>query len=175
MVDVKTWLKLFPDGMVIYAPHTGVAQLSAQAPKSVLRNASQQSADSGVATMNVADTSSGQQGAAKHDVASTVSAASHAANADVLPSKGSSGRGPGAVTIYANAGHVYMSILGHFFGTSFANPGGGAGWFNGSARPGFVVVHVPFSSLHMSKRQLKHFLRMAAMRRAATGGGSSSG
>ena len=30
--------------------------------------------------------------------------------------------GPGSVTIYANAGHVYMSILGRYFGTSSANP-----------------------------------------------------
>jgi putative peptide zinc metalloprotease protein len=32
------------------------------------------------------------------------------------------------VTIYANAGHVLMEIDGHFWGTSSANPGGGAGW-----------------------------------------------
>ena len=54
----------------------------------------------------------------------------------------------GAVTIYANAGHVYMSILGRFFGTTHANPGGGAGWFKGAPRRGFAVVHVPFSKLH---------------------------
>jgi hypothetical protein len=38
---------------------------------------------------------------------------------------------PGAgryVTVYANAEHVLMEINGHFFGTSAANPGGGAGW-----------------------------------------------
>lgn len=52
--------------------------------------------------------------------------------------------GPGQhVTIYANPVHTYMSIDGHFFGTSGANPGGGAGWFNGSARPGFAVRHPP--------------------------------
>ena len=55
--------------------------------------------------------------------------------------------GKGAVTLYANASHVYMSINGKYFGTSSANPGGGAGWFNGSARPGFVVVHVPFERM----------------------------
>ena len=32
MVDVKTWLKLFPTGLVIYAPHSGIAQLASQAP-----------------------------------------------------------------------------------------------------------------------------------------------
>ncbi|HEX4719831.1 MAG TPA: peptidoglycan-binding protein [Thermoleophilaceae bacterium] len=57
--------------------------------------------------------------------------------------------GPGTVTIYANAGHVYMSINGKFFGTSYANAGGGAGWYKGSARPGFVVVHVPFEKMHL--------------------------
>jgi len=63
--------------------------------------------------------------------------------------------GPGAVTIYANAGHVYMSILGRFFGTTRANPGGGAGWYMGGPRSGFAVVHVPFSKLHF-KKNTKH-------------------
>jgi peptidoglycan hydrolase-like protein with peptidoglycan-binding domain len=63
--------------------------------------------------------------------------------------------GPGAVTIYANAGHVYMSINGRFFGTTRANPGGGAGWFNGSRRAGFVVVHVPFESMKFKKSATK--------------------
>lgn len=37
--------------------------------------------------------------------------------------------GPGKkVTIYANEGHVLMKIGNRFFGTSKANPGGGAGW-----------------------------------------------
>jgi len=268
MVDVKTWLKLFPDGMVIYAPHAGVAQLSAQAPKAALRNASMQNSDS-VASLNVSNQSSGAS------VQKASSTPKHTANADVLPAKGASHKaaaaasgavshhsssssgsgsssgsaprgnlsgassmiaamiaeanridshhyayswggghnssfsgpydcsgavsavlhaaglisrpmvsgefmhwgapGPGAVTLYANAGHVYMSILGHYFGTSYANPGGGAGWFAGGPRPGFVVVHVPFSSLHMSKRQLRHFLRMAAMQRASSGGSTSGG
>jgi hypothetical protein len=66
--------------------------------------------------------------------------------------------GPGAVTIYANAGHVYMSILGRFFGTSSANPGGGAGWFDGAPRPGFVVVHVPFERLGLSKAELSRLI-----------------
>ena len=56
-------------------------------------------------------------------------------------------KGPGAVTIYANNGHVYMSILGRFFGTTRQNPAGGAGWFKGGARPGFAVVHVPFERI----------------------------
>ncbi len=52
--------------------------------------------------------------------------------------------GPGRVTIYANDGHVYMSIDGRFFGTGGSNPGGGAGWLDPySARPGFVVRHIP--------------------------------
>lgn len=51
--------------------------------------------------------------------------------------------GPGRVSIFASQDHVYMSILGKFFGTSGANPGGGAGFFPGSARAGFVIRHVP--------------------------------
>jgi putative peptidoglycan binding protein len=57
--------------------------------------------------------------------------------------------GPGVVTIYANTSHVYMAIQGRFFGTSSANAGGGAGWYQGSPRPGFVVVHVPFERMHL--------------------------
>lgn len=51
--------------------------------------------------------------------------------------------GPGTVSLYANASHVYGSIMGKFFGTSGANPGGGAGWFPGGPRSGFTVRHVP--------------------------------
>jgi hypothetical protein len=37
--------------------------------------------------------------------------------------------GPGKrVSVFANDGHVLMEIDGHFWGTSAANPGGGAGW-----------------------------------------------
>lgn len=50
--------------------------------------------------------------------------------------------GPGVVTTYSNGTHVYMSLNGRAFGTSGANPGGGAGWFGGGARPGFVVRHL---------------------------------
>src|SRR4051794_1377274 len=72
--------------------------------------------------------------------------------------------GAGAVTLYANAGHVYMSILGHYFGTTSMNPGGGAGWFDGAPRPGFVVVHVPFEDMHLSKAQLKRLIAAAERR-----------
>src|SRR4051812_41673037 len=83
--------------------------------------------------------------------------------------------GPGAVTLYANAGHVYMSILGRYFGTSSANPAGGAGWFKGGPRPGFAVVHVPFSAMHLKdvaaekrkKAKLRAKKRKLAKRRAA--------
>jgi hypothetical protein len=43
---------------------------------------------------------------------------------------------PGAgqrVTIWANAQHVLLEVDGHFWGTSSANPGGGAGWIPSSA------------------------------------------
>jgi hypothetical protein len=42
---------------------------------------------------------------------------------------GKPGAGDGSgVVIYSNSHHVLMSINGRFFGTSAANPGGGAGW-----------------------------------------------
>ncbi|MGH2869592.1 MAG: lytic murein transglycosylase [Solirubrobacteraceae bacterium] len=57
--------------------------------------------------------------------------------------------GPGAVTIFYNAGHTFMRIGNRYFGTSgFARPGGGAGWFNTTTIPAsylatFSEVHVP--------------------------------
>jgi hypothetical protein len=51
--------------------------------------------------------------------------------------------GPGQVTLYANPSHVYGSINGRFWGTSLSRPHGGAGWFQGAPRPGFVVRHAP--------------------------------
>jgi len=51
--------------------------------------------------------------------------------------------GRGTVTVYANAGHVYMTIKGRHFGTSRSNPGGGAGWIPPRSAAGFAVVHVP--------------------------------
>jgi len=47
--------------------------------------------------------------------------------------------GSKGVTIYSNGHHVLMKINGHFFGTSHANPGGGAGWIPQSAiSPGYL-------------------------------------
>ncbi len=88
-------------------------------------------------------------------------------------------RGRGAVTIYANAGHVYMSILGRYFGTSSANPGGGAGWFHGGPRPGFAVVHVPFEKLHLkaraaTKKGSRHKSRRAHFRQGTSAGGAAA-
>jgi hypothetical protein len=40
---------------------------------------------------------------------------------------GKPGRG-GKITVYAKDDHVLVEINGHFWGTSAANPGGGAGW-----------------------------------------------
>ncbi|MFL5912734.1 MAG: hypothetical protein ACJ768_19485, partial [Gaiellaceae bacterium] len=64
-----------------------------------------------------------------YDCSGAVSAVLHAAG--LLSSPRVSGGfehygapGKGAVTIYANASHVYMSINGRYFGTSGANPGG---------------------------------------------------
>ena len=111
-----------------------------------------------------------------YDCSGAVSAVLHAAG--LLSSPRVSGDfmhwgapGPGAVTLYANPGHVYMSILGHYFGTSHANPGGGAGWFRGGPRPGFAVVHVPFSLLlkHRSHHRAHRRARATRWRRAHTG------
>jgi peptidoglycan hydrolase-like protein with peptidoglycan-binding domain len=95
--------------------------------------------------------------AGPYDCSGAVSAVLHAAGLVSAPMVsgdfmhwGKPGRG--AVTIYANASHVYMSINGRFFGTSYSNPGGGAGWFRGSARPGFVAVHVPLAALRKARR-----------------------
>jgi len=81
-----------------------------------------------------------------YDCSGAVSAVLHAGGLLVSPevsgqmmSIGQPGGGP--VTLYANPDHVYMSLNGRFFGTSGANKGGGAGWFAGAARPGFVVRH----------------------------------
>ncbi len=110
-----------------------------------------------------------------YDCSGAVSAVLHAAGLIKSPMVSGNfmrwGRpGPGAVTIYANAGHVYMSINGRFFGTTRANPGGGAGWFNGSKRPGFVVVHVPFESMKFKKarRKVKPASTTRTRTRAAT-------
>lgn len=48
--------------------------------------------------------------------------------------------GPGAVTVYANPIHTFMSLDGRFFGTHGAD---GAGWYGGAALPGFTQRHAP--------------------------------
>ena len=60
---------------------------------------------------------------------------------------GKPGRGE-RVTIYANDRHVLMEIDGHFWGTSGANPGGGAGWIPRAKVPdsylaAFTARHPP--------------------------------
>jgi hypothetical protein len=120
-----------------------------------------------------------------YDCSGAVSAVLHAAGLVSRPMVsgdfmhwGAPGRG--AVTIYANAGHVYMSILGRFFGTSSANPGGGAGWFRGGPRPGFAVVHVPFERLHLkarsaAKQRSRVMARRALHHRGRSTGGTAAG
>lgn len=52
---------------------------------------------------------------------------------------GKPGRGS-KVTVYYNAKHVFLEINGHFWGTSAANPGGGAGWIPRShISPGYLA------------------------------------
>jgi hypothetical protein len=50
--------------------------------------------------------------------------------------------GKGAVSVYANPHHTFMSINGRGFGTSKENAGGGAGWLSYNSRSGFAVRHV---------------------------------
>jgi hypothetical protein len=52
------------------------------------------------------------------------------------------GYDPNGINVVASPSHVYMMLAGHAFGTSTANPNGGAGWFSGGIRSGFVVNHV---------------------------------
>lgn len=53
---------------------------------------------------------------------------------------GKPGQGDGkGIVVYANGHHVFMKIHGKFFGTSRANPGGGAGWFSAkNVSPGYL-------------------------------------
>lgn len=66
--------------------------------------------------------------------------------------------GPGAVTIYANAEHVFMKIGNRYWGTSHANPGGGPGFIptsyeEGEATSGkYVVRHVPGLGQDIARR-----------------------
>jgi hypothetical protein len=58
---------------------------------------------------------------------------------------GQAGRGR-RITVYSNSHHVLLEIDGHFFGTSHANPGGGAGWIphkyiSADYLRGFVARH----------------------------------
>lgn len=53
--------------------------------------------------------------------------------------------GPGAVTVFYNPTHVFMRIGNRYFGTSRTNPGGGAGWIDGTPDDlsKYSVGHVP--------------------------------
>jgi phage-related minor tail protein len=83
-----------------------------------------------------------------YDCSGAISAILHAAGLLQMPmvsgdfmNFGQPGPG-GEFTIFANPGHVYGRIGGRYWGTSNSNPGGGAGFFDGAARPGFTVRHV---------------------------------
>lgn len=55
--------------------------------------------------------------------------------------------GPGKVSIYANAEHVIMGILGRLWGTSRAeNPGGGPGWLSSTDPAAYMTG--PFATRH---------------------------
>jgi Transglycosylase SLT domain len=72
--------------------------------------------------------------------------------------------GPGAVTIFYNAGHTFMRIGDRYFGTSgFARPGGGAGWFDTTELPAsylatFRVVHLP----HLHANSFRRLMTLAS-------------
>jgi len=53
--------------------------------------------------------------------------------------------GPGAVTVFYNPTHTFMKIGKRYFGTSRTNPGGGAGWIEGTPDDlsKYSVGHVP--------------------------------
>lgn len=52
--------------------------------------------------------------------------------------------GPGAVTVFYNAGHTFMRIGNRYFGTSRSNPAGGAGFIdNPGDLSSYSVGHVP--------------------------------
>lgn len=53
--------------------------------------------------------------------------------------------GPGDITIYANAEHTFSKIGNQYFGTSYSNPGGGAGFFKNAQTAGYQVWHVPLT------------------------------
>jgi Transglycosylase SLT domain len=55
---------------------------------------------------------------------------------------GEPGRGE-HVTIWANAGHVYVQIGSRFWGTSAENPRHGPGWHSARSGAGFVARHPP--------------------------------
>lgn len=82
-----------------------------------------------------------------YDCSGSVSAVLHAMGVLGLPEVASEFMsyglpGPGPVSLYASPTHVFMSIDGKFFGTHGAD---GAGWYDGSAVPGFTVRHAPAS------------------------------
>jgi hypothetical protein len=69
---------------------------------------------------------------------------------------GTPGYDPHGLNVVASPSHVYMILNGRAFGTSTANPNGGAGWFAGGVRSGFKVNHaknpgLPF--MQMNKLQ----------------------
>lgn len=83
----------------------------------------------------------GENGGPGYDCSGSVSYVLHAMG--VLDSPLTSGAmgqvldpGPGAVTVYYNAGHTFMKIGKRYFGTSNSNPSGGAGFIDPSIAKG---------------------------------------
>lgn len=74
--------------------------------------------------------------------------------------------GPGDVTLYATPSHVYMSLLGRFFGTHGSS---GAGWFAGAPRAGFVERHPPVGMSSLKPPGVKGTGASALLARSALG------
>lgn len=85
--------------------------------------------------------------------------------------------GPGganSITIYASPTHVFAKVGGEYFGTSSANPGGGAGWFTSADTNGFTVRHVDLGGGAAGSTSTSTFTGgNAAIGALIAGGGSS--
>lgn len=46
------------------------------------------------------------------------------------------------LTVWANAGHVFLEVNGRIWQTSHSNPGGGPGWTDQRSKVGFVPRHI---------------------------------
>ena len=128
-----------------------------------------------------------------YDCSGAVSAVLHAAGLLVSPmtsgefdSWGASGAGK-YVSLYSSPSHIFMSILGRYFGTSGSNPGGGANWIShfpesmpyvrhpyGLAKGGMVGLEQAFATMPgplASSERKRHVNNLAAILPGLASGG----